>query len=221
MTAQTALPISLLFVGNRTLGAVILPRRSIMAPNETNSQGDVTVLLQRFARGDRGVHSALLPKVYLELHKIASARLRSERGGHTLQPTELVNEVYLKLENRKDISFANRGEFFALSSMVMRHFLTDYARSKSAKKRSSGGTVPLDEAIVFTEENTTLTLEIDDLLDRLAATKPRWAQVVEMRFFGGLTEGEIGESLGMCARNVRRDWEKARAWLLKEMDRAN
>ena len=192
-----------------------------MAPNDGKTQGDVTVLLQRFSLGDRAAHNDLLPKVYLELHKIASARLRNERNGHALQPTELVNEAYLKLESQKDVCFANRGEFFALSSMVMRHLLTDYARSRAAKKRSSNGMVSLDEAIVFSDENLALTLEIDELLDGLAKTNARWAQVVEMRFFGGLTEDEIAESIGMSGKSVQRAWLKARAWFLKQMSKTN
>jgi RNA polymerase sigma factor (TIGR02999 family) len=176
-------------------------------------KGDITLLLDRLAEGDRSAEEILLPRVYLELHRLAAARMRSERGGHTLQPTLLVHDVYLKL-CRSDRPWQDRVHFFRVAARMMRNVLVDYARQHRARKRHSGQpTISLDEAIIISDSQSLTALEIDEILTRLAEVSPRQAQVVEMRFFAGLTEEEISVALGVHVRTVKRDWLMARAWL--------
>lgn len=181
-------------------------------------KGDVTVLLKRLADGDRSAEDLLMPQVYVELHRIATARLRSERGDHTLQATALVHEAYLRLCGGNELNCANRAHFFRVAARLIRRILVDYARHQTARKRTGSGTrVALDDAIAISIDQTQTALEIDEILRRLAAVNPRQAQIVEMRFFGGLTEEEIAAALGIHVRTVRRDWLIARAWLHKEL----
>lgn len=202
---------------NRRLGArSCIITQSPMAA----SKGDITVLLHRLAEGDRSAEEDLLPRVYVELHRLATARMRSERGGHTLQATALVHDVYLKL-CRSERPWQDRLHFFRVSARLMRRVLVDYARQHHALKRDSGRqAVPLDDAIVISADQSFAALEIDEVLNRLAEVSPRQAQVVEMRFFAGLTEEEIAEALGLSTRTVKRDWLMARAWLHQRLNRA-
>lgn len=183
------------------------------------SKGEITILLDRLAEGDRSAEESLLPRVYLELHRLATARMRSERDGHTLQATALVNEVYLRL-CRADAALSDRVHFFRVAARLMRRVLVDYARQHNAGKRDSGqAAISLDDAIVISEDQSYAALEIDDILNRLAEVSPRQAQVVEMRFFAGLTEEEIAQALKVSVRTVKRDWLMARAWLHQQLQR--
>ncbi len=185
-----------------------------------NSKGELTKLLCRLSAGDRSAEEALLPQVYLELHRLAAAHLRSERSGHTLQATALVHEAYLRLCDSSAIDWQDRVHFFRVASKLMRRILIDYARQRNALKRGAGKDVlPLDESLLVTDDQLGLALEIDDLLQRLAAKSPRLVQVIEMRFFGGLTEAEIAAALQISEKTVKRDWLKARAWLHEELSR--
>jgi RNA polymerase sigma factor (TIGR02999 family) len=180
--------------------------------------GDVTVLLERLANGDRTAEEALLPRVYLELHRIATARFRGERKGHTLQPTALVHEAYLKLCKAENLEWQNRAHFFRVAAMLMRRILVDYARQKNADKRAGGVPgVPLEDVIAISDDQSATALEVDEVLLKLAKISPRQAQVVEMRFFGGLTEDEIALAINRNVRTVRRDWLIARAWLHEQL----
>lgn len=162
---------------------------------------------------------ALLPFVYDELRAIAHAQLRRERHGHTLNTTALVSEAYMRLLDQHHVDWKNRSQLFALAARSMRRILVDYARRHVAAKRGGGRTrVTLAEAVqIAATERTETLITIHDALERLAAVNPRQARVVEYRFFGGMTEDEIAEALGITARTVRRDWLKAREWLLREV----
>jgi RNA polymerase sigma factor (TIGR02999 family) len=164
--------------------------------------------------------SDMLPLVYGELRALAARKLRSERPNHTLRPTDLVHEVFLKLQAKSDAIYLDRTHFLATASRAMRQVLVDHARAKRAQKR--GGTkkqVSLSGAsIVFVEERAQDVLAVDRSLKRLAQYDPRLAQIVEMRFFGGLKELEIAAELDCSERWVRKQWEFARAWLLRELE---
>jgi RNA polymerase sigma-70 factor, ECF subfamily len=183
-------------------------------------RGDITLLLDRLATGDRSAEEALMPRVYLELHHLAAARMRAERPGHTIQPTALVHEAYLRLCNSHEFHWRDRAHFFRGAGCMMRHILVDYARQHRAQKRNDGTrAIPLDEAIAISSDQFALALEVDEVLKKLAELSPRQANVVEMRFFAGLTEEEIAEALDVNVRTVKRDWLMARAWLHQRLQR--
>jgi RNA polymerase sigma-70 factor, ECF subfamily len=182
-----------------------------------SEKGEITVLLERISNGDRSAEEALIPRVYVELHRLALSRLRSERKNHTLQATALVHEVYVRLCGSKDVGYQDRVHFFRVAARLMRNILVDYARRSTAAKRNHlKSLAPLDDAIAVSPNQSDLALSVDELLSRLAELSPRQAQVVEMRFFGGLTEDEIAMSLGLSVRTIKRDWLVARAWLHKQ-----
>lgn len=179
---------------------------------------DVTELLQRLARGDKQAESELLLRVYRELHSLARRHLSGERNGHTLQTTALIHEAYLRLIGRANIDWQDRSHFFAVATQTMRRILVDYARERGAAKRGDGQrAISLEENLAISPEHCDLIEDLDSALDRLARLSPRQAQVVEMRFFGGLTENEIAEALQLSVRTVKRDWRMARAWLYGEL----
>lgn len=182
---------------------------------------DVTRVLEAWKQGDDRALERLLPMVYEELRTIAGQQLRQERRSHTLQPTALVNEAYLKLRQLRGIRWHDRAHFFAFSSRIMRRILVDHARGRLAAKRGAG-VVPVDwtrelEAQPGNAVNPWTLIDLDRALDRLAALRPRLAQLVEVRFFGGLTVEEAAEVLECSPRTVKRDWAFARAWLLREL----
>lgn len=184
-----------------------------------SNAGQVTALLQKTRHGDIQAESELMEIIYDELHRLAMHHLRRERPNHTLQPTALVNEVYLQLVEQKDKEWQGRAHFLAVSAQLMRRILVDYARMKRASKRGAGaGHTSLDDALLFSNDDPGAFLDLDLALQRLAAIDPRQSQIVELRFFGGLTEEEIAAFLGLSARTVKREWSMARAWLLKEME---
>lgn len=182
------------------------------------SLGQITQLLKQAGAGNRDAESVLVPLVYQELRRRARKYLRFERPDHTLQPTALVHEAYLKLKNQGRVSWQNRDHFYKVAARVMRRILIDHAREVKASKR--GGShykVPIEPDIALAEENNRDVLAIDEALKRLECENPRHAQVVELRFFGGFTEEEIASILGLSVRTVKRDWRVARAWLYAEL----
>lgn len=160
-----------------------------------------------------------MPLVYDELHRVAARYLRKERSDHTLQPTALVNEAYLKLVDISSVEWQDRAHFFAVSSNVMRRILVDYARAEITEKR--GGElqkVELDEAVSFSKETQIDLLELNDALEKLAELDQRQSQIVEMRFFGGLSVEETAEVLKVSTRTIKREWAMAKAWLFQQMN---
>lgn len=177
----------------------------------------VTRLLADASGGDPTALERLLPIVYAELHRIAERQMHGERPDHTLQPTALVNEAFLRLIGGEPVAFENRNHFLRTASHVMRHVLVDHAKARNAAKRGAGLRVTLDEAIAGESNQVLDMLVLDDALNRLAAAEPRWAEVVELRFFGGLEVPEVAETLGISVATVKRDWQFARAWLAREL----
>ena len=178
-------------------------------------QHEVTGLLQAWRSGDRMALEQLTRLVYAELHRLAHLYLARERPGHTLQTSELVNEAYLRLTGAAQVDWQDRAHFFAVSARIMRQVLIQYARLRYARKRG-GSTVRVEfsEALVLSTERNADLIALDDALNELAKTDAREAEVVELRFFGGLSEEETAHVLGISGRTVRREWEHARVWLL-------
>jgi RNA polymerase sigma-70 factor (ECF subfamily) len=159
-----------------------------------------------------------MPLVYAELRRTAARYLRRERSGHTLQPTALVHEAYVRLIDQRDVQWQNRAHFLGFAAQVMRHILVDHARAHSAGKRGGGAArVTLSEALVVPEERDVDLVALDDALTALAALNAQQARAVELRYFGGLSIEEAAEVLGVSTATVRRDWTVARAWLRREM----
>lgn len=179
----------------------------------------ITTVLGRVRNGDPGALDQLLPLVYDELRALAGAQLRNERTGHTLGATALVHEAYLRLVAREQLDVKDRSHFFAVAAQSMRRVLVDHARARKRQKRGLGQVALPLEAVegLVGEAAADELIALDEALDRLAAASPRAAQVVERRFFAGLTLEETAESLGTSLKTVQRDWLVARAWLRKEM----
>jgi RNA polymerase sigma factor (TIGR02999 family) len=176
--------------------------------------------LRRLQEGDREAEAHLIEKVYGELRKLAASYLRRERPGHSLQPTALVNEAYLKLTKLDRLGWQDRSHFFGVAAHLMRQILVDHARARRAEKRGGGvGVVPLDEALILEKGRPMEIIALDEALDRLHEKDPRAAKVVECRFFGGLSVEETAQVLGVAARTVKRDWNLGRAWLQRELSR--
>lgn len=179
---------------------------------------DVTVLLHRFREGDTGAADELLPLVYRELRKLAAAKMKNERADHTLQPTALVHEVYLRLAGGAEVDWQNRAHFFAVAAQQMRRVMVDHARADKAEKRGGDAVViSLDDFNGVTLPRDESLIALDDALLRLAQELPRPAKVIELRYFGGLTEPETAAVLGIGVSTLKRDWEFARAWLAKQL----
>lgn len=183
-----------------------------------NPDIDITLILSRISSGDAAAEEALIPQIYPELRKRAAQCLRNERPDHTLQPTALVNEVYVRLLGRHKVEWQSRSHFFAVASRVIRRILVDHARERGAQKRGGGIRVlDLDDVVVLADKQSELVLAVHSALERLSKLDERQAQVVEMKFFGGLTEEEMALVLGVSVRTVKRDWVMARAWLHSEL----
>jgi RNA polymerase sigma factor (TIGR02999 family) len=174
---------------------------------------DVTQLLEQWADGNRGALDALMPVVYGELRKIADGYLRRERAGHTLQPTALVNEAWLRLVKTDDPSFAHRSQFFALAAQMMRRILVDHARAVNADKRGGDAIKTSLDAVPGVSSQTVELIALHEALEQLAAASPRQARVIELRYFGGLGVEEMAGVLGVSAATVSRDQKTAEAWL--------
>jgi RNA polymerase sigma factor (TIGR02999 family) len=180
---------------------------------------ETTQLLRAMAAGDPHALEELTPRVYRELRRLAGNLMRSERPGRTLQATALVHEAYLKLVDVKNVDWEHRAHFFAVAAQVMRRILLDAARRRSTAKRGGGADlVNLDDVAELGTVRGKEIVALDEALDRLARDEPRKAKVVELRFFGGLTEEEISKVLGVSADTVTRDWRFARAWLRSQME---
>jgi RNA polymerase sigma factor (TIGR02999 family) len=178
----------------------------------------ITHLLLAWGQGDEAALEALMPLVYDELRKVAARHLRGQRAGHTLQTTALVNEAYLRLIDASQVQWQNRAHFFAVAAHFMRRILVDFARSRNYQKRGGGAqAVDLDDAVIVAPERGADLLALDEALTRLQALNERQAQVVELRYFGGLSEEETSEALKVSVRTVRRDWNFARVWLHREL----
>jgi RNA polymerase sigma factor (TIGR02999 family) len=162
----------------------------------------------------------LIEAVYPELRRLAGRLLRSERPGHTLQTTGLVNEAYLRLLGHSNLDWKDRAHFFAAAAQSMRRILVDYARKRRAGKRAGGQQVELTDALAISDDRLELVVAIDQLLTRLSEWDALQCRVVELRFFGGLTEDEVAEVLGIGIRTVSREWNLARAWLYGELNRS-
>lgn len=189
-----------------------------MAESEHMS-GEVTLWLERWRDGDREAFDRIVPLVYDELREVARRALRRERPDHTLSATALVNEVYLRLLDQRRIAAQDRGGFLSVAACTMRRLLVDYARSRKRDKRGGGvDALPLDEAERFlTAEQAEELLALDLALDRLAAANPRGCQVIEHRYFAGLSLEESAQALGVSVKTVHRDYLASRAWLRKEL----
>jgi RNA polymerase sigma factor (TIGR02999 family) len=179
---------------------------------------EVTALLREWAAGDRAALERLMPLVYGELRKLAASQLRAERRNHTLQPTALVNEAYLRLVGQRSVSWVNRAHFFGIAAQMMRRVLVDHARKRGAAKRNPGAVyLDLDPSEAGGADRAPELLALDDALTELEKLDPRQAKVVELRFFAGLSVEETAEVAGISTATVKRDWKTARAFLLHEI----
>jgi len=178
------------------------------------SSPDVTALLGDWSRGNSTALSQLLPLVYAELRRVAARQLRRERADHTLQPTALVHEAYIRLVDQRQVDWRNRAHFFGVAAQVMRRILVDHARSYGYEKRGAGAQrVGLDDANVFSEERAGELVALDEALTELATVDPRKSRLVELRFFGGLNIDETAEVMELSPTTVQREWRAAKAWL--------
>lgn len=189
------------------------------APPEAGTTGQVTDLLLQMRGGNTEAMHQLVPLVYEELRRLAHAQLRRERPGHTLGTTGLVHETYVRLVDQTRVEWRDRGHFMAVAALAMRRILVDYARRNRAARRGGGSIRFTLDHDVPAEERGEMLLALDEALARLAAVDRRLSQVVEYRYFGGLTEEETADVLGVTRRTVQRDWVKARGWLFLEMNR--
>lgn len=180
----------------------------------------VTQLLIDCSNGSQEAFKQLFPLVYEELRRLAHRYMTQERPGHTLQTTAVVHEAYLRLIDQKHVQWQNRAHFFAIASQMMRRILITHAQSHAYAKRGGGALkVPLDEAAVLSQERASDLIALDEALKGLTAIDPRRSQVVELRFFGGLSNEEIAEVLNISTNTVTRDWNVAKAWLHREMSK--
>jgi RNA polymerase sigma-70 factor (ECF subfamily) len=187
-------------------------------PMAESPPNQITQLLLAWSEGDDEAYKTLVPLVYEQLHRLAERHMRRERPGHTLQTTALVHELYMRLPGTKNLSWQNRAHFFAVSARMMRRILIDVARSKQNLKHGGGAMqVTLDEALAVSSEPSVDLIALDEALNRLTALHSRQAEIVEMRYFGGLREEEIAEVLKVSLRTVQQDWRLARLWLYREL----
>jgi RNA polymerase sigma-70 factor (ECF subfamily) len=183
-----------------------------------SSPRDVTELLVAAGNGDRGALDEMLPLVYAELRNVAERYLRRERRDHTLQPTALVHEAYIRLINQREVDWRNRAHFVGVAAEMMRRILVNHAEARAAGKRGGGAErVTLDRALLQFQDRNLDVIEIDGALKKLAEQDPRAARIVELRFFGGLTNEEIAEVLTISERTIDREYAFARAWLQRSL----
>lgn len=186
--------------------------------SQSVSTQEVTRLLQAWSSGNEQALQELMPLVYGELHRLAQRYMAAEQSGHPLQTTALVHEVYIRLVDVKNVDWQNRAHFYALSASLMRRILVDFARTRNYQKRGAQfAHIQLEEAATVSAAVSSELLAVDDALKQLAAVDARKSDVVEMRFFGGLTVDEIAAALQVSPETVARDWKLAKAWLLREL----
>jgi RNA polymerase sigma factor (TIGR02999 family) len=191
------------------LGIAMLPRSA-----------EITGLLRAWSGGDQTALDRLAALVYDELHRMARHYMQDERTGNTLQTTALVNEVYLRLVDVRNVDWQQRAQFFAITAKMMRRILVDAARARGSNKRGGGAIkVNVDEVPVMSAERDASMVALDEALEAFSTVAPRQAKLVELRYFGGLSEEEIAEVLKISPRTVRRDWEFAKSWLMRELSR--
>jgi RNA polymerase sigma factor (TIGR02999 family) len=191
-----------------------------MAPGADHPQPsthDVTALLVAWGDGDESALARLIPVVHDELHRIARACMAGEKGGHTLQPTALVNEAYLRLISTQGMNWQNRAHFLAMAARLMRRILVDFARSKHVKRGGGAVNVSLAPDVALSAEPGRDLVALDDALEALTKVDERKSRVIEMRFFGGLSVQETAEALHVSPETVMRDWKLAKAWLLRQL----
>jgi RNA polymerase sigma-70 factor, ECF subfamily len=181
----------------------------------------ITQMLIELTEGNQDVVNLILPHIYDELRRLAGSYLRRERGNHTLQPTALVHEAYMKLIDQRNVKWQNRAHFFGIAAQVMRRILMDHARKHMAGKRGGNAEVlPLEEEIlVVSQDKNAELIALDDALEDLAKMDPQKAKVVELRYFGGLSIEETAEVMGISVPTVNRHWRMAKAWLFAQLDR--
>jgi RNA polymerase sigma factor (TIGR02999 family) len=188
--------------------------------NDDEVPPEITQLLANWSAGEADAAEQLMPAVYAELRRIARQYWQRERNNHTLQPTALVHEAYLRLADQKQTRWQNRAQFFAVASQLMRRILVDHARAHLAEKRGGHAEhIKLEEALIPSAERAANLVALDDALSQLAAVDARKSRVVELRFFGGLTVEETSEAMGLNPATVRRDWTFAKAWLHRALGR--
>jgi RNA polymerase sigma factor (TIGR02999 family) len=191
-----------------------------MGSKDTGASHEVTRLLLAWREGDEGALAKLTPLVHQELRRLARLYMTGQKRGHTLQTTALVNEAYLRLVDSHRVGWQNRAHLIAVSAQLMRRILVDFARAKGARKRGGGAQrITLDEAMVATPERGEDLVALDTALLALEAVEPRRSRVVELRFFGGLSVKETAEVLQVSTHTVMRDWQRAKLWLLRELQR--
>jgi RNA polymerase sigma-70 factor, ECF subfamily len=189
---------------------------------DASSSSDVTILLSELRKGDPDAASKLIPLVYNELRRLAGHYMRQERPDHTLQATALVHEAYLKLIQQRSVDWQGRAHFFGIAAQLMRRILIDHARGHLREKRGGAQqALPLDEALVFSPGQSSELIHLDEALERLAKLDARQSRIVELRFFGGLSNEETAEFLGISSKTVKRDWSLAKAWLHGELKRSS
>jgi RNA polymerase sigma-70 factor (ECF subfamily) len=183
---------------------------------------DVTTLLHAWADGDEGALEQLLPLVETALRRLARGYLRRERQGHTLQPTALVNEAFMRILDARNLRWSDRSHFMGIAARLMRRVLVDHARARTCQKRAfDASDVALDEVVASSDATSLNVLAVDRALEALAAVAPRQARVVELRFFGGLNVDETADVLHMSPDTVKRDWRLAKSWLSRELGGAS
>jgi RNA polymerase sigma factor (TIGR02999 family) len=179
---------------------------------------EVTALLGRLSSGQADAADALAPLIYAELRRLAGACMRRERAGHTLQPTALVHEAYLRLVGQREVQWKSRAHFYGIAGQLMRRILLDFARKRLSSKRGGAGRkVTLDEGLVISEDRLDDVLLVDAALNRLSALDERQGRIVELRFFAGLSVEETAQALEISPITVKRDWNSAKAWLYREI----
>jgi len=179
--------------------------------------GSVSQLLQAWGRGDLRARENLVPLVYQHLRERAAAYLRRERRGHTLQPTALVNEAYIRLLGQQRVTWLNRAQFFGVAAQIMRRILVDHARERQAAKRPNGIRVTLDDDMATVQPIDCELLMLNDALLALARIDERQAHIVELKYFGGLSEEEVAAALSLSRATITREWQSARAWLFRRV----
>ena len=183
-----------------------------------SADAPITVLLHAWSEGDQSALDALVPLVYKELRRMAASYLSRESASHTLQPTALVHEAYIKLVGASDPDFKNRAHFLGVASRVMRQILVDKARARNSDKRNGGARVPLEDDVVFTGPRAAMVVSLDCALFDLERQDPEKARILELRYFGGMTAEDSAEVLGISVHKVNRQMRLAQAWLRRQLD---
>jgi RNA polymerase sigma factor (TIGR02999 family) len=185
---------------------------------KTESPKEITELLHDWSNGDDLALERLMPIVYQELRKMASKYMQSQKVGNTLQPTALIHEAYVKLAGQKEQNWKNRAHFFGVAAQAMRHILVDYVRNRKSQKRGGDAErIEFDESFIVSNERAAGLVELDEALNKLAELDERKSRVVELKYFGGLTNEEMAEVLDVSSQTIIRDWQFARSWLLQEL----